>query len=255
MRGLRGALIGLSVSQGCVFLLTLAACRRAVWFRVRDLWGGMDPQVAANLGRFVLMAFASVVAAPTSQMLIRRDIVAAFGMHHAGYWDASVKLSNTYLALATTTLSLYLLPRLSELPTMADVRREVWRSWRLIVPATAAAALAFYVLREWVILLIFTPKFMPMIELLAWQLVGDVVKTTSWVVGYVLIARARSIEFISTEIVFSLLLWALTALGMRLFGFQGISVGYAVTYVLYLVTVYFLVMGFRRRPMPASVAA
>ena len=126
--GLRGALIASSVSQGCLLLVTVLACHRAVWFRIRDFWGAMDRGVAANLGRFVLMALASVIAVPTSQILIRHDIASAFGLEFAGYWDASVKLSNTYLALATTTLSLYLLPRLSELETMVDVRREVWKS-------------------------------------------------------------------------------------------------------------------------------
>ena len=252
--GLYGALVALSFNQACVFLFTFAACRRTTWFRIRDLWGSLDRSITANLGRFVLMAVASVTTVPLSQILIRREIVGALGIDHAGYWDASMKLSNTYLTLATTTLSLYLLPRLSELDTLADVRKEVWKGYRIIIPATAVAALAFYVLRKQVILAIFTPSFMPMADLLGWQLCGDVIKMASWLLGYVLIARARTVQFISTEIVFSLASWALTIGGIHLFGFRGISIAYATTYALHFATMYVLVMGFDRRARHAPVA-
>jgi PST family polysaccharide transporter len=240
--GLRGALVALSVSQGSALLLTLVVCRRMVWFQAKNLWGTVDPGIAASLGRFVLMAVASVMTLPLSQILIRQKIVDELGIEHAGYWDALIKLSNTYLALATTTLSLYLLPRLSELATMAHVRREVWKSWQVIVPATVLASMVVYLFRDWVVVTIFTPEFLPMLELLAWQLCGDVIKMTSWVLGYVLIARARSAEFITAEIVFALALWALTLMGIRLFGFRGISMAYAATYAIYLAAMYFLVM-------------
>ena len=68
-------------------------------------------------------------------------------------------------------------------------------------------------------------------------------------------ARARSFQFITTEIVFSLLLWLFTMAGTALFGFRGVSIAYAATYTLYLLTVYILVMGVGRRPVRMSIVA
>jgi polysaccharide transporter, PST family len=243
--GLYGALVALSVNQACIFTITLFVCLRAVWFRIWDLWGTVDRDSAAKLGKFALMAVASVTAIPLSQMLVRHEIIQSFGLDHAGYWDASMKLSNIYFTLATTTLSLYLLPRLSELKSMEEVRREVWSGYRVILPATAAAALVFYLLRESIVMTVFTYSFMPMTELLGWQLLGDVIKMASWLLGYVLIARARTVQFIVMEIAFGFGLWVLTVFGIGLFGFKGVSIAYTATYTLYLATVFVLVVGWK----------
>jgi len=254
--GLRGALIALSANQAVLLVFTLLVCRRALWFRVRDLAGAIDRAVALNLGKFVLMAATSAVVLPIGQMAIRAHIVSNFDLAHAGYWDAVNRLSGSCLTLATTTLALYYLPRISEIQKFAEMRSEILHGLRVIVPIAAVAALVLFAAREWVVKMLFTSAFLPLTELLPWQLAGDVVKIASWLLAYVLIGKAQAMPYVVTEVAFTATLYLLTVLGTHQFGFDGAAIAYLLNYLLYLATMYVLVLGPGRRtlfpPAPAT---
>ena len=65
-------------------------------------------------------------------------------------------------------------------------------------------AFGIYVLRDIAILILFTEEFMPMSDLFFYQLIGDIFKIASWLLGYLMIAKAMTRIFIITEIVFSI---------------------------------------------------
>ena len=78
---------------------------------------------------------AGLFAAPLSQVAVRNDLAAQFGWDYAGYWDAMWRVSTIYLTFVTVTLSLYYLPRLSEIRDPAELRREILGTYRIVVPA------------------------------------------------------------------------------------------------------------------------
>lgn len=67
-----------------------------------------------------------------------------------------------------------------------------------------------------------------------WQLGGDFFKMCSWVLSYLLIAKAMSNKFIIAEIFFSFLFLAFGFIFMQINGVVGIIQGYLLNYVLYL---------------------
>jgi PST family polysaccharide transporter len=243
--GLQGALIALSLGQALSLLTTLYFCRGLNWCRVPAFWGEVDRATVSLLGRFVAMALATALAAPLTQMLIRSDMMATFGVAHAGYWDAMNKISAIYLALITTTLSLYYLPRISEIRDDDLLRKEISSAFKLILPATATFAAAIYLLREPLVRILFSPDFHDVTQLFGWQMVGDVVKIASWLLGYVLVGKAMMKMFIITEVVFSITLYFLTIYATREFGFKGAAMAYAFNYLLHLMTMYFVVVEWR----------
>ncbi|RYG80550.1 MAG: O-antigen translocase, partial [Alphaproteobacteria bacterium] len=120
--GLYGALVALSLNQAIVVVVTLQQTLSASWFRLRMLWGRIDTTQVRRLGHYVLMAATTAIATPLSQILVRNHLAGEFGWHYAGYWDAMWKISTMYLSLVTTTLSLYYLPRISEIANWADMK-------------------------------------------------------------------------------------------------------------------------------------
>jgi PST family polysaccharide transporter len=245
--GLRGALIALSLGQAVAFAATLFFCRGLYWCKLDMLVGAINAGTTAQLTRFVAMAVTSATVIPVSQMLIRAHLVATFGADHAGYWDAMNKVSGIYLALITTTLSLYYLPRISEIRDDVTLRAEIWAGFRLIAPVTAVLALAIYALRAPLVHLLFSAQFHEMTNLMAWQLTGDVIKVISWLLGYVLVGRAMMVPYVITEIVFSVSLYGVTLLATDRLGFPGVAAAYALNYALYLCVMYWIVM-VRRLP-------
>ena len=239
--GLYGALVALAIYQSITFFVTILLCYNAHWFKITYLFGKIDRQTALNLGKFTAMALTSALCVPASQILIRNHLGEAFGWDAAGYWEAMWRLSNAYLLLATTTLSLYYLPRLSELKKSAEIKREIIQGYKIILPVAAASALIIYLLRDFLIALLFTKGFSPMRELFAWQMIGDTLKIGSWILSYLMLGKAMIKPFIVTEIFFSASFVALTWILTKTIGFQGVVIAFALNYATYWAVVLFIV--------------
>jgi PST family polysaccharide transporter len=110
----------------------------------------------------------------------------------------------------------------------------------------AAAALTMYVMREWVVRVLFTDAFSPMLDLFRWMLVGDVVKLASWLLAYLMLAKAMMRAFIVTEVVFSASFVVLAMVLTQQFGLQGVTYAHTANYALYLIAVAVLTRRFWR---------
>lgn len=231
--GLWGALVALAISQSisCGFTAWMfQRVRRITW---HDLLGTWDAATARSLGSFALMAATSALLAPLGQIVIRDQLSVHLGADTAGLWQALWKISETHLLLLTTTLSMYFLPRFSEIRAGDELRREVRKGYRFVIPLVVASAGVLYVLREPLIRGLLSPAFLPLAEAFGLQLVGDVLKICSWVMAFTMVSHARTRTFVVTEIVFTAIFVGLTLqLGM-LFGLRGAALAYAATYLIY----------------------
>jgi len=236
--GLYGALVALSIYQSTAFLVTLILCSKAGWFKFKYLFGKIDPDITRKFAGFALMALTSALCIPLSQIAIRTYMTGEFGIEYAGYWEAMIRLSGAYLMLVTTTLSVYYLPRLSELSAISDIKKEVYLGYKIIFPVALLGAMLVYLLRDWIVGLLFTDAFLPMRDLFLWQMIGDSLKIGSWILAYLMLSKAMTKLFIITEIIFSVSLVVLTYLFTKIFGFEGVSIAYLVNY-----GIYWIVMG------------
>lgn len=238
--GLRGALLALVLNQAVVFVLTLLICRREPWFQLRNFLNGISTSHTRLLLGFVAMALVSSTALPLSQIAIRQFLANEFGWQAAGCWQAVSRISDMYLMLITTAISFYYLPRLAELRNGVALKREVQKACSAVIPLVSAMALVIYLLREFLIRLLFTEEFAQAEGLFFWQLVGDVMKVGSWMLAYVMLAKAMTMRYIVSEVVFSLSLIGLTMLFTQWMGLRGAVFAFAVNYFIYWICVYFL---------------
>lgn len=237
--GLYGALIALAIYQSISFFVTLLLCYNADWFKISYLFGKIDRQTALNLGKYTAMALTSAACVPLSQILIRNHLGESFGWNAAGYWEAMTRLSNAYLMLATTTLGVYYLPKLSELKDSGQIKKEIIQGYKVILPVAALAGVVIYLFRDLIIAILFTKDFSPMRELFAWQMLGDTLKMASWILGYLMLGQAMIKLFMMTEIIFSASFVGLTWILTSWIGFQGVVMAFALNYALQLSFMYF----------------
>jgi len=231
--GLYGALVALAIYQSLTFFVTLTLTYKASWFRLSYLLGGIDKQSARNLAKFTAMALTSAACVPLSHILIRNHLGETMGWEAAGYWEAMWRLSAAYLMLVTTTLSVYYLPKLSELQDPADIKKEILQGYKIILPVAAACGLIIYLLRDFIIRVLFTAEFAEMEVLFGWQMVGDTLKIGSWILAYLMLGKAMMKLFILSEIGFAASFYGLTFYFTSVLGLEGVSVAHAVNYFFY----------------------
>ena len=238
---LYGALIALSIYQSIAFIVTLFLCYRADWFKFSSLFGKIDLEITKKFSSFIWMALVSAICVPLSQMLIRAYLSQEFGLVYAGYWEAMIRLSTVYLMLVTTTLGVYYLPRLSELKMIDEIKKEVYLGYKFLFPLAVAGGVVIFVLRDLIIKVLFSPSFAPMQSLFFWQMMGDALKIGSWILAYLMLSKAMTKLYISTEIIFTLSLIALTYVCTQLFGFEGVSIAHLINYGMYWVVISFFI--------------
>lgn len=243
--GLYGALVALAVYQSLTFFVTLTLTYKASWFKISYLFGGIDKQAAKNLAKFTAMALTSAACVPLSHIMIRNHLGETLGWEAAGYWEAMWRLSAAYLMLVTTTLSVYYLPKLSELQDPADIKNEILQGYKIILPVAAACGLIIYLLRDFIIRVLFTAEFAEMEVLFGWQMVGDFLKITSWVLSYLMLSKALMTAFIMSEVMFALLFYILVRVLSDTYAIESVAMAHAVNYLLYCIFVYLYVWKFR----------
>lgn len=232
--GLDGALIAFVTNQSVVLIIVLWLLRSHSVIKINNFKNKIDKVQARKLLGYTLMAFTSVATVPVSQLIIRNHIGESIGWDQAGYWQAVWYISSMYLMVVTTALSIYYLPRLSEIKDDYELRKELIKGYKLILPIVIVMSLTVYFLKDLIIYLLFTSEFKPMRELFAWQLVGDVIKISSWLLGYIMLAKAMTRIFIITEIFSSALFVVLSIYLSNLYGVIGVTYAFAINYTIYL---------------------
>lgn len=239
--GLYGALVALAVYQSLTFFVTLSLTYKASWFKLSYMIGKIDRQSVKNLAKFTAMALTSAACVPHSHILIRNHLGETLGWEAAGYWEAMWRLSAAYLMLVTTTLSVYYLPKLSELQHPDDIRKEILQGYKIILPVAAGCSLVIYLMRDLIIQLLFTEDFSQMGVLFGWQMIGDTLKIGSWILAYLMLGKAMVKTFIFTEVVFAAFFYILTLIFTDFLGLDGVSLAHAINYLFYWIIMFFLI--------------
>lgn len=238
--GMEGALIALVTNQSIILLIILWMLRRHVLIKVSNFLGPFDIVEAKKLGGYALMTFTSATIVPISHIIIRNYIGENLSWEEAGYWQAIWYISSTYLLLVTTPLTIYYLPRLSEITDKAELRKELLHGYSIIMPIIIIASLIIFLFKDFIIAILFAEDFTPVRDLFLWQLIGDIIKLASWLIAYLMLAKSMVKVFITTEIIFSLLFILLTFKFIELYGLVGITYSYTLNYVIYFFVILYL---------------
>jgi len=231
---LYGALLALVVGQLLVLAVGLPAWWRSPYFDRRMLRMRFDREMTLRLAAFSVMTVTSALLPPLVNIAVRDHLAAQFGWEQVGYWQAVSKVSDAYLLFLTTAINVYYLPKLASTHARESLVSELRTAYRYIMPAVVLLATGVFVCRDWVTALLFSADFSAANALYAPQLLGDVVKIASFVLSYVMLAKAMTRLFVASEIVFAISYVALVYLFTSRFGLVGAMYAFAANYALYL---------------------
>ncbi|HZX69443.1 MAG TPA: O-antigen translocase [Rhodanobacter sp.] len=231
---LYGALLALVLSQLLWLVVGLPAWWRSSYFRRSMLRMRYDREMTLRLATFSVMTISSALLPPLVNIAVRDHLALQFGWEQVGYWQAVSKVSDAYLLFLTTAINIYYLPKLASTHTREALMVELRTAYRYILPAVLVLAATVYLLRGWVTWLLFTPDFVAANALYGPQLLGDVIKIASFVLSYLMLAKAMTRLFVLSECVFAGTYLLLVYLFTAHFGLVGAMYAFAVNYLLYL---------------------
>jgi PST family polysaccharide transporter len=235
-----GALLAIVLAPVFVFFITLYYLYNQLdYFRIS--FRNYNPDFLRHLSEYSLMALVSAVVGPIVFLSLRNTIIHRLSYEAAGYWEALTRISSYYFLFLSTILTVYYLPKLSKSESNVATKALFWSYFKGIVPFFLIGLLVLYVLRGYLIPVLFTDAFLPVSELFFWQFIGDAFKAMALILGYQFFAKKLTKAFVVTEIFSFAVLWLSGQYLVSVFGIEGIAMANAVTYGLYLITlsVYF----------------
>ncbi len=232
--GLYGALLGVILSQTIIFLVLLGVISKAAWFSYRGLFNNFHFGTVKKFSNYTLMALVSTIFVTYIQLKIRTYIFDNLSTNDAGYWEAMIRISRYYLMVFTATLSLYYLPRFSEINSNVELRKEVLRGFKFLSPLLLLSSIVIIVCKKYVVQILYTDEFYLMLPLFKYQLIGDVLRILSWLLSFNLLAKTKTFYYVFSEIVFGLLFYFLTIFFVQNNNLVGTTYAYALKNLLYL---------------------
>lgn len=232
--GLPGALVSAVTYQSVMLFITMWMVRKSSWAAWSNFKERLNRLASGQYFKYTLMTLTTAATVPISQLLLRSYVISEISPIEAGWWEAMNRLSNMYLMVITTSFTVYYMPRLSELSDKFELRREIFKAYKLIVPILIVGFALIYLFRHLIIRILFSPEFLPMENLFIWQLIGDFFKICSWLLAYIMIAKAMTKKFVATELSFTMIYIALGFVFIKWNGVVGIVQAYLLNYILYM---------------------
>lgn len=156
--------------------------------------------VSKRLSGFSLMFIVAAFIAPLLQIILRSIIIKECSLDEAGWWDGIRRISRTYTSLIITTLSLYILPRISEIKNNKGLNIEIKKTLKTILPFVGLGCLSIFLGRSIIIKVLFSEEFEPMKSLFLFQCGADFLKIISWLLATILIMREKIKSYIFSEV-------------------------------------------------------
>jgi len=229
-----GALLSIIIPPSLLFFVVFYFINKDIHFWSTISWKTFDLQVLKNLSSYSLMALVSSVFGPLVLLAIRNNVISKLGLEQAGYWEAISRISTYYLLFISTILTVYFFPKLAFSTSHKATKNVFWSYYKGIMPLFIGALVVLYFFRFLVIRLFFTKAFLPVTDLFFWQIVGDIFKAASLLLGYQFFAKKLTVAFIVTELFSLLVMYVVSYYFIGFFGIQGIVMAHAVTYFIYL---------------------
>jgi PST family polysaccharide transporter len=226
--GIRGALFGAVIALASGAVVTLPFLFRAGVFSLAELRRAqVEPGLIKQLLAFFPMLMVNSAIPPLGLILVRDLLGNQVGLEAAGQWQATWRLSEMYLLMLTTGLSLHLMPHLSIKRDVRQFSNELLRSVGQVSALALVAAFPMILFREQIVSVVFTAEFSAVKNLIVWQLIGDVFRMAAWPLRMTLVIRQRSLWYISLELLMPLLHLAGVYLLLPKYGLSASVFSYA----------------------------
>ncbi|MNO29108.1 Lipid III flippase [compost metagenome] len=228
---------GAAISIVLMFLLYAVPAAFFYWkspLRKRLFKFNIDGGNFKKLSSYSLMAGVGAISVPLVEIVVREAIISNAGYTAAGIWQASIKLSSAYMGFFIVFMAAYFMPTISAQENKAAIVTTVKKFMALVMCLFIVGGGSFYLLREWMIPLLLSSEFSRLGTLIQYQLIGDFLRVSTYVIGFVVVAKAALRIYLCSEILQGILFSGLSLAFLKSGqGLEGVFFAHVLMNVVY----------------------
>lgn len=195
-------------------------------------------QVMSKIGLPLMLAASMLII---SQLFARSLIMKDFGLEQAGYYQAAWMISFLYIGFILNAMASDYYPRLTALiQDQQAAIKTVNEQTEMGLILAGPLILALLTFSPGIIQMLFTESFAPVVEILRWQLMGDIFKLLAWPLAFIIMAQGRGVLYAFTQFNWSAIYLLCLYYGLSQLGLVAAGISYFIASVLQ-VTVMFIV--------------
>jgi len=228
--GVKGIVPALVVTSLLSVLLTYYFTSRISIDKVGVSVATVKSEGAGMLKMGFLLSMSGMIGLVTSYLLSifisRYGGVAQVGLYNAGF-----AIINTYVGMIFAAMVTDYFPRLSAVAN--DNKKSallINQQAEIGILIIAPVLNIFMVFINVVITLLYSSKFLPISGMIQYVALGIFLKTVSWAMGYMMLAKGDSKIFFYSELLANIYILGINMLCYRLYGLDGLGISFFVCY-------------------------
>ena len=238
-----GALLAIILSQSIVFIFAYFYIKKDYWI-VAFSFKYFNKTKLKLLLKYTAITVLTAVIWPVVDMIIRTYVIHNISIQEAGLWQATRNLNDYIVFFAVGSFSVYLLPKLSSVTDKDELQKELISIYKIIIPVTIIGSLMLYLLRDYVVILLYSKDFLKVGNYLLFQMVGSFLWICKVPVLNYMLAKGHTTILLVNELIFATMYIVLAIILIPKFQVQGIQMSFAIYNFIYLITNIFLIRRF-----------
>lgn len=229
---LKGAVWALYISSFlCLCYGVILSVR---WF-FTDHKFSLSRKIILRLLGFGLTLLVASSITPILKIIIRNIIIDNCSLIEAGWWDGVKRISDAYVNLIITTLSLYFLPRISSIRNFRCLKTEIFKSIKIIFPFLVIGSGMIFIFKDILIEILFTHEFRGMKNLFSFQCIGDVIRVLNWFFAITIMFKEKIKTYIFLELFIGVVSVINAVIFIPILGIKGSTFIYFLNTLIYFI--------------------
>jgi PST family polysaccharide transporter len=187
---LKGAVYGFILNQSVVLFITLFFIRKYKWTKYLFTLPKYHKEWITPFFKYSLVYTMSFILVPFVYIFIRTQISNSLGWDEVGYWESINKLSFLYMYFISNIINVYFIPTYSK-ESLGTIKNNFYLHLVYCIGIFLCGAFLLYLLKKYIIVLIFSEEFLVIQDYIIYQLIGDFFRIISLFLSSIFIARAR----------------------------------------------------------------
>lgn len=171
--------------------------------------------------------------------IIRAYISNTGSLDDVGLYNAGFAIINSYVGMVFTAMATDYYPRLSAVASNNNLANKLINEQGEIALIILAPILCtFVVFIQYVVILLYSEKFIAINGMIQWAALGMYFKAISWSIAFIMLAKGASKMFFWNELLANAYLLIFNIIGYKLGQLNGLGISFLVGYFVYFVQIY-----------------